>query len=80
MANKYAPEPKSFRVKVMRRAVSDAHVQRHVFAVEHLCNRALNRFHQLRGYAHLSVAAEDCERSHMTRRIVGFVGPGERGG
>ena len=58
----YAPEPKSFRVQVMRRAVSDAHVQRHMFAVENLCNRALNRFHQLRGYAHLSVAAEDCEK------------------
>jgi hypothetical protein len=33
-----------------------------MFAVENLCNRALNRFHQLRGYAHLSVAAEDCEK------------------
>ena len=77
------PEPEGLGVKVMRSAIGGhAHVQRHVLAVEHLCNGALHSFHQLGSDTHLAVAAEDCEGGHVTGRIVRFVGPvnGERGG
>jgi hypothetical protein len=76
------PEPEGLGVQVMRSAIGHAHMQRHVLAVEHLCNGAFHGFHQLGSDTHLAVAAEDCEGSHVTGRIVRFVGPvnGEREG
>ncbi len=64
----------------MRSAIGHAHVQRHVLAMEHLCNGAFHGFHQLGCDTHLAVAAEDCEGSHVTGRIVRFVGPVREGG
>jgi hypothetical protein len=47
-----------------------------VLAVKHFSDSALDSFHQLGGDAHFAVAPENGERRHMTRGIVGLIGPG----
>jgi hypothetical protein len=70
-----APESQRLGVQVVGGAIGDAHMKGDVLAVKHLGDRALDRLHELGGDAHLAVAAEDCERGHVTCGIVGFVCP-----